>query len=200
MTSTNKKAIVFGGVAAVVLLSFIGLTIATMPLHTSQTELRNQFVLQEEFKKVRKTLQKVDIATEALAMNDGKLLYEETVYRDIDLNGLRNWEFRQITHIGAEIEGTTLHLQSDTHAVPSSIDVLVTLRQPNNEVGLQQLRQSIRIVPMGETQTLVTHESLVSVTRKCPTRFQPYMDKKVQEAVAKDIQTVEYLMRYYTER
>jgi len=201
MQTIHKKSIIMGASAAVIILTFAGLIIATMPIHTSETELVNRFVLDAPFKEVRKTLQKADLAKAALEMSGGQIVSEEVVYRKVGFEGaLRNWNFRQIVHTTVSAEGTTLFVQSDTQAVPESVDVLVTLRKPNTKIGLRQLRQSIRIVPLGELQTIVTHESLVSVTRKCPTLWHNYMDTKVREAVESDIQSIEYLMRQYVER
>lgn len=200
LNSHIKKIIIVLIILAAIILSFVGLTILTMPLHTSQHTLQNKFVLDEEFKEVRKTLHKVDITKEALAMQGGRVLYEEVAHRELNLNGFKNWEFRQIQHIGVEVEDYVLHLKCDIHLISSRIDVLTTLRRSNTKIGLQKLRQTIFIEPINETQTLVRHESFIVVTRKCPTKFQAYMDKKVKEVVQKDIQIIEHLMRYYTEQ
>jgi hypothetical protein len=198
MKINHKQSIIFGAILALTILTFFGLILSTMPLHTSEADLNNQFVLDAPFKNVLQILQKNDIAHEALILNGDKILNEKVVYRKVGFEGkLRNWKYRQITQSDVNVKNTMLYLKNDINITPDSASVLVTLRQPNKRIGLMQLKQDIQVTPFGESQTLVVHQTLVSVSRKCPTRWHNYMDNYVKSSVQKNMQTIEYLLKKY---
>jgi len=195
MIKNYKQSIIFGAILALIVLIFLGFIFSLIPIHTSESNLRNQFVLEIPFKDMIKVLYKKNLAQDALTLNGGKLLNEEVVYRKISIG---NWNYRQITYNCIEADGAVLYLENDVNISPDMVVILTTLRKPNTKIGLRQLNQDIQISPLGDSKVVVTHNSLISVTRKCPSIWYEYMDNQVEEAAQINIKIIEYLLRQYT--
>lgn len=195
MIKNYKQSIIFGAILALIVLILLGFIFSLVPYHASESNLRNQFVLETPFKDMIKILHKKNLAQDALTLNGGKLLSEEVVYRKISIG---DWNYRQITNNCIEADGAVLYLENDVNISPDMVAILTTLRKPNTKIGLKQLNQDIQISPLDDSRVVVTHNSLILVTRKCPSIWHEYMDNQVEEAAQINLEIIEFLLREYT--
>ncbi len=190
-------------IATVVVIAFLLVRDFNNDRTTVESSHAKEFIMDTPFKKIQKGLRKGKFEQETMRINNAVMLEQRWIDHDIHFERLlrkdRYWEFKGKMYAKVQVSdpkaGTLqVDLIEDVVFAINRIEIKTQLARPL-DVGVTDLKESIIMLPVGETQTNVRLSSYLKLQRYIPKMFKDYAQTELDNASSGAIANMEQAIR-----
>ena len=186
------KRLVFLMFFVIVSLGFIYLT---SPIHHSYVNVNHSFVIDEDFKKVKKILIRTNILKRIIELNGATIENSQWQNVTIGMIKLTKWDVIVEGSLKVRIKDLygILYIKQKTFIGDNKIDILLTLKEP--VPPLQTYVNRIIFKRQNNGTTLVIINMKMDVAKKLPEIFHNHMDRIMLSSVSVNLLQAEHELK-----